>query len=77
MNCSQQDMYREEGLRLDSGVHRPGLEVVQEVGQQPQALLRRVVPVEPEAPVGRVVVPLMEGLEPARMPCQPLSEACA
>ncbi len=56
----------EERLRRDRRVNRLRLELVQVHGQQAQALGRVVVAVEPEARVGRVVVPLVEGLEPAR-----------
>ena len=61
------EAHREQRLWLDGGVHRARIEVVQKGSQQPQALLRRVIPIEPEARVRGVVVPLMEGLEPAHM----------
>ncbi len=40
---------REQRLGLDGGVHRAGIKIVQEGSQQAKALLRRVIPVEPEA----------------------------
>lgn len=70
MFTEQQVKYREKGLRLDSGVHRASVKVIQELAQQPQALLCWVITIEPEAAIRRVVVPLMKGLEPAQLPRQ-------
>ena len=64
LSANEMKCYREEGLRLDCGVDRALLKVIKEAAQQPQALLRCIIAVEPETAVGWVVVPLVEGLEP-------------
>ena len=55
--------HQEQGLGADSGVNGPGIELVQVGVQHPQALLRVVVPIEPEAGVAGMVEAAVEGLE--------------
>lgn len=56
----------EERLRCHNRLHRACFKVVQVAGQDAQALLRRIITIEPEAGIGWVIIFLMESLKPAR-----------